>query len=83
MKKSRLLIMVCTCIFLTVNGTGAQSERVHMWVDNEGQVHFGDVPPARSKSEKLVRERGYTSQNNDKETTEFKRVRKTVTSPND
>lgn len=58
--RSRLFVLIL--LFLALFAAA----QVYKWVDDEGQVHFGDMPPEKQKSEEVELPEGPSAQESDK-----------------
>jgi len=66
MHKQRLLPTAALAVLIGLTALGAQAaERVFKWVDAQGVVHYGQQPPAETKSEAIKVQKGYSTSDPD------------------
>lgn len=68
MNKTRLIEVPLLMLFVAMVLADANAGKINKWVDEQGQVHFGDVPPKTLKSEELNINEAYEPDRNHKST---------------
>jgi len=62
MRKAPLLSVAALTALMGVAAPGARaSETVYKWVDDKGVVHFGQQPPAQTRTEAITVQEGYST----------------------
>ena len=47
------MLVLILAVFTSLNSTSLNAGAIHKWVDNKGNVHYGDAPPAKTKSQNV------------------------------
>ena len=47
------MLVLMLAVFTSLNSTSLNAGAIHKWVDEKGNVHYSDAPPARAKSENV------------------------------
>ena len=47
------MLVLTLAIFTSLNSTSLNAAAIHKWVDDNGNVHYGDAPPVKTTSENV------------------------------
>jgi hypothetical protein len=47
------MLVLMLAVFTSLNPTTLNAGAIHKWVDDKGNVHYSDAPPAKTKSENV------------------------------
>ena len=47
------MLVLMLAVFTSLNSTSLNAGAIHKWVDEKGNVHYSDAPPAKAKSENI------------------------------
>jgi len=51
-------LLIASMLVLNLMATVSSAETVYQWTDRQGQIHYGDVPPASVNSRPIVLQQG-------------------------